>query len=422
MSVVLISAVDPYPTDAGKKVVLAGFIDYFVERYGAEDVHYVKVGAAPLHDFPVTVHVVPPPTRTAVLRAIATKVVVGRASLQEAFLSSSRTAAAIDAIISDVRPTLLVYDTIRMAQYAPTDLAAQHICYLDDLFSERYAGMLRAAEQYPDVDSSPLGNFADHIPKVLQPLADHRASRTALLRAERRLVRRSEDRVAKAFRRCLLVNQNEVDVLIQRARLQPDRVRCVPPLFAPRNEIERDYHGDAEFVFLGLLSLAHNDDGVRWFLRAVWPLLLEKVPHAHLSVIGRHAGDELLSMAAELGDSVTVKGYVEDLGEAMGRAAAVVNPLRFGSGIKLKVIEALARAIPVVSTPIGAEGIAHGAGTGVLVGADPVALAELLCELTDERNNSEVSADAERHFRTRYSRQAVFAVYDDAFDVAGRGR
>ncbi|TPG34233.1 glycosyltransferase family 4 protein [Mycolicibacterium hodleri] len=417
MSVVLVSAVDPYPTDAGKKVVLAGFVDYFVQRYGAESVHYVKVGDPPQRAFPVPVHVVPAPSRAAVLRGIATRVAVGRASLQEAFLGSPQTAAAITQIISEIRPRLQVYDTVRMAQYAPSDVAAQQICYLDDLFSERYEGMLRAAKLYPDVNSSPLGNFADHVPRRLQPLADHRISRTALLRAERVLVRRSEDRAAKAFRRCLLVNQNETDLLIRRTGVAPGRIVCVPPLFAPRVEVERRYSGGAEFVFLGLLSLAHNDDGLRWFLRAVWPVMLERIPHAHLRVIGRHAGPELLAMAAELRGSVTVEGYVDDLDDAMARAAALINPLRFGSGIKLKVIEALARAVPVVSSSIGAEGISSGAGTGILVGADPAALADLLYSLTDPHRNAEASADARRHFQASYSRAAVFAAYDNAFDL-----
>ena len=124
MSVALISAVDPYPTDAGKKVVLAGFVDYFAARYGPDNVHYIKVGAAPAGDFPVRLHVVPGPSRAAVLGNLLTKVTTGRASLQEAFLGSARTAEQIARILADVAPRLHVYDTVRMAQYAPADEAA----------------------------------------------------------------------------------------------------------------------------------------------------------------------------------------------------------------------------------------------------------------------------------------------------------
>lgn len=417
VSVVLVSAVDPYPTDAGKKIVLAGFLDYFAARYGPENVHYIKVGATLKPDFPVTAHVVPGPSRAAVLRTLVTRVVTGRASLQEAFLYSRQTADAIARCIAEIQPTLQVYDTIRMAQYAPAHVVAKHICYLDDLFSERYARMLEAAKRYPDVDSNPLGNFAEHIPKRLRSLADNRVSRNALLRIERALVRRSEDRTARAFLRCLLVNEDEVGVLTRRSGVPAGRVQCVPPLLSPPASVERRYAGAPAFVFLGLLSLPHNDDGVRWFLRTVWPLVLAKLPDARLRVIGRDVGSEVLALAAEWPDSVSVDGYVADLGEALGESAALINPLRFGSGVKLKVIEALGRSLPVVSTPIGAEGISSGPGSGVLIGRDAGEFADVLCSLTDRERNAEVSADARTHFEATYSRDAVFTVYDTAFSL-----
>ena len=415
MSVALISAVDPYPTDAGKKVVLAGFVDYLADRYGPHNVHYIKVGAPPAQDFPVTLHVVPGPSRAAVVRNMVTRVATGRASLQEAFLGSPRTAEAIDRVIGEIRPQLQVYDTVRMAQYAPDRIAADQICYLDDLFSERYDRMLRAAETHRDVELSPLGNFAEHIPRRLRPLATNRVGQSVLLRAERALVRRSEDRAARTFRRCLLVNAEEVAVLTQRTGSPPGRIQCVPPLLAAPSTPDRRYRGTPDFVFLGLLSLPHNDDGLRYFLRSVWPKVLALLPDARLRVIGRDALPALLAEAGELTASVSVDGYVADLGDALGGAAALINPLRFGSGIKLKVIEALGRSLPVVSTPVGAEGIASGPGTGVLVGREPGELAGLLASLTDTALNAEVSAEARTHFLATYSRQAVFDVYDTAF-------
>jgi glycosyltransferase involved in cell wall biosynthesis len=415
VAVALISAVDPYPTDAGKKVVLAGFIDYLSERHGRDNVHYIKVGAPPHQQFPVQVHVVPGPSRGQVLGNLITKVATGRASLQEAFLGSRRTAAGISEILGKIRPDLQVYDTVRMAQYASDQVAATQVCYLDDLFSERYERMLAASRRYGEINVSPLGNFAEHVPAKLRPLATHRHSQTLLLRAERSLVRRSEDRTVHRFRRSLLVNADEASVLADRSSAPAHRIRSVPPLVLAPASPERHWDGEPEFVFLGLLSLPHNDDGLRSFLRTAWPQIVERLPGARLRVIGREARPELSELAATMRDSVQVDGYVTDLGEALGGAAALVNPVRFGSGIKLKVIEALGRALPVVSTPIGAEGIASGPGTGVLVSAEPAEFTELLCSLINPSYNAEVSAQAREHFLSRYSRPAVFAAYDDAF-------
>lgn len=417
VSVALISAVDPYPTDAGKKVVLAGFLDYFADRYGPDNVHYVKVGEPAGGDFPVVLHRAPGPRRVDVLRNVAVKVTTGRASLQEAFLGSRQTAAAVTRILDEVEPTLRIYDTVRMAQYAPADVAAQQICYLDDLFSERYDRMLKAARRYPDVEISPLGNFAEHVPKQLRPLATNRVSQSALLRLERKLVLGSENRVARRFRRCLLVNATEAAELAQRIGAAPGQIQSVPPLVNIVSSGERQYRGAPEFVFLGLLSLPHNADGLQSFLRTVWPLVLARMPDAHLRVIGRDVSPKLLAFTAEFADSVTVDGYVPDLGEALNGAAALVNPLRFGSGIKLKVFEALGRGLPVVSTTVGAEGIASGPGSGIVVADDAAEAADALCSLTSVARNAQCSGEARHHFASTYSRQAVFEVYDEVFAI-----
>lgn len=411
----LISAVDPYPTDSGKKIVLAGFLRYFADRFGAQNVHYIKVGAAPQQDLGVAVHVVPGPARGTVLWNLLTRASIGRSSLQEAFLNSKVTSAAIGRVIDQIGPGLQVYDTVRMAQYAPDSVAAQQICYLDDLFSARYGRMLKAARTFPDVDTNPLGTFAQYVPRRLRWLGANHLAQTALLRTEQSLVRRSEDRVARRFRRSLLVNAEEAAILVARTGVEPSRVRCVPPLLTALSTAPRSYDGGPEFVFLGLLSLAHNDDGLQWFLRAIWPQVRARLPGARLRVIGRDPQPKLLKLAAPMADSVSIEGYVPDLGEALGQAAVMVNPLRFGSGIKLKVIEALARGLPVVSTPVGAEGIASGPGSGVLVGQEPAELTDLLCSLTDTARNSEVSAEAWAHFRSTYAMEAVYATYDAAF-------
>ncbi len=418
MTVALISPVDPYPSDAGKKVVLAGFISYFTARYGRDHVHYIFPGSAARYstgsdNFPADLYPVPLPRRLVALGNVPTRALTGRSSLQEALLYSRETQRAIADARDAIAPTVEVYDTVRMAQYAG-DSASTQICYLDDLFSERYTAMLAAATRYPDIDIAPLGNFSEYVPSVLRPLAENRRWQVALLRAERKLVRKSEDEVARRFRRSLLVNRVEAATLTRRAGVSAGTVRAIPPLVGSPGAVPRRAVGP-EFVFLGLLSLPHNDDGLRWFLREVWPIVVDRLPSARLRVVGREARGGLLRLAAGFADSVSVEGYVEDLSSIFISAAALINPLRFGSGIKLKVIEALARGLPVVSTTVGAEGIQNGAERGVLVADRPDEIAATLCELTSPRTNLEVADAALAHFESVYSRDAVFAAYDAAF-------
>lgn len=412
--IAIVSAVNPFPTDAGKKVVLAGLLEYFADRHGADSVHYIHVGQLE-SPFPTAVTTVSRPRPYEAAWQILTRSAAGRASLQESLLRSPRTGTEIRRALERIQPDVIVYDTLRMSQYAEETGATQQICYLDDLFSERYATMLRTAARHPEIDIAPLGNFAKFVPSPLRPIAGHRRGWQALLEVERRLVRRSEDNVPHRLDRALLISEPEALALRSRTGLGEDRIMAVPPLLREPGRRPRGPSDRPTYVFLGQLSLPHNDDGLRSFLTHVWPLILAAEPGALLRIIGRSPRDGVSTAAASFGDSITVEGFVPDLGEALGSATAMVNYLRFGSGIKLKVIEALGHGLPVVSTPIGAHGIDSGPASGLLVAEDPQEFADHLLALADRVRNSELSQAARTHFDRVYSRHAVMSRYDLAF-------
>ncbi len=421
-SAAVVSIVDPYPADSGSKVVLAGFLDFLLDRLGATNVHYVLVGGrrdADRTDFPVVLHELAGPRTTDRVLSVLTRSTTGRGSVQESMVHSRAVAAAVDATLRSLTADLEIFDTVRTSQFAGPGHNARRVCYLDDLFSERYRLMLGAMRRFPGVDMQPLGTFAHHVPALLRPIASSIAGQRALLSVERRLVRRSEDLAARAFDTCLLVNPGEAKLLRARAGVGPDRVQSVPPLVAePAEDPKRDYRGAADFVFLGKLSQPHNEDGLRSFLVEVWPEMLRHRADARLRVIGRAPRPALRAVIDGLGDTVSLEGFVPDLDAALSGAAAMVNPLRFGTGIKIKIMEALARALPVVSTSVGADGVDHGPGTGVLVSDNTEHTVQTLLGLTDTDANRLASAAAVEHFRRRYARPAAFASYDRAFGLA----
>jgi len=417
-AVAVVSVVDPFPQDSGKKVVLAGFLDHLADRVGAANVHYLLVGGRATgsgRDFPVRLHELPAPTMAHRLASVATHAGTARCSLQEAMVRSPVTARAIAQVLRDLAVDLEIYDTVRLAQYAGAADAARQVCYLDDLFSERYRLMLAAMRRHPDVDLQPLGAFAGQVPAAVRPLATRPAMQRTLLAVEQRLVRRSEERAAHRFGTCLLVNPVEAELLRSWTGLGADRVLAVPPLLSRSRSGYREYRGAPEFVFLGLLSLPHNDDGLRSFLLEVWPQVLRQCPDARLRVVGREPRKELGELVNRYSGSVVLDGYVPDLDAVLAGAAAMINPLRFGTGIKIKVIEALSRGLPVVSSPIGAAGMAHGPETGVFLATDVRGTVDAMLWLTDPQINRRASQAAETHFARRYSREVVFACYDRVF-------
>jgi glycosyltransferase involved in cell wall biosynthesis len=276
--------------------------------------------------------------------------------------------------------------------------------------------MLSAMRSDKSIEFRPLGNFARHVPPRLHALTENSFTQKALLRAETSLIARSENRAAQSFSRCLLINPHETALLQKRAAVPAGRIDTLPPLLKAAQRVKRNYRGAPRFLFLGLLSLPHNDDGLRTFIRHVWPRVLRRMPDANLRVVGRDPQPELLTAISEFGGgAVSLEGFVPDLRALMAESAAMVNPLRFGSGIKLKVIESLAQGLPVVSSDIGASGVLSGAENGVCLAKTPDEWVDHLDALTAPGHNSETSAAAATHFARVYSRDAVFARYDAIF-------
>ncbi len=106
--------------------------------------------------------------------------------------------------------------------------------------------------------------------------------------------------------------------------------------------------------FVGLMSYAPNADAARWFAREVLPLVRAEIPGATLRVVGRY-GERLEDLRTLAGVEIT--GEVPDLAPELDRADVAVVPIRFGAGTRLKVVEALANRIPLVTTTVGCEGI-----------------------------------------------------------------
>jgi len=123
-------------------------------------------------------------------------------------------------------------------------------------------------------------------------------------------------------------------------------------------------------------------DAARFFLADIWPRILEKVPEAEFHLVG--TASELVRQLAAAVPRVHLRGFVDDLADVYAESAVSVAPIRFGTGTRIKILEAFAHACPVVSTLPGAEGIAAVPGRDIELAADSVDFAErtisLLCD------------------------------------------
>ena len=131
-------------------------------------------------------------------------------------------------------------------------------------------------------------------------------------------------------------------------------------------------------LHLGAMDWTPNQQGVRWLLDEVWPLVIETHPGAQLDLAGRHMPEEFTSDPLQ---GIHVLGEVKDAAETYDTACAVVVPLHAGSGMRIKLAEAMAAGRPVVTTTKGMEGLDLEDGKHVLVANTQEEMAAALVRL-----------------------------------------
>lgn len=148
----------------------------------------------------------------------------------------------------------------------------------------------------------------------------------------------------------------------------PDKPIRNIPLYIYNDEperIEKDFSKRKDILFVGGFKHAPNVDAVLWFGKEIFPRILEKYPDIIWHIVGSSAPDEVKALA---NDNIIIEGFVtdEELGEMYRKYRMVVVPLRYGAGVKGKIVEAAYYQIPVVTTAIGGEGLDSTVGSFVM--------------------------------------------------------
>lgn len=226
------------------------------------------------------------------------------------------------------------------------------------------APFLRALPRRPRVAVLVLHDVRTRLYESRARAARGAASR-AWWRLQARLYGRFEARWCGRYDLVTTVSTADADWV--RAHTAAPAVTVVPlpvdaDYFTPRDDLPEQ---PGRIVFTGHMGHAPNADAAVFFAREVLPRVRARVAAAHLSVVGRHPGRDVLALAALPGVEVT--GEVPDVRPHLAAAQVVVVPLRFGAGARQKILEAWAMQRCVVSTPLGAEGLDARDGENLLL-------------------------------------------------------
>jgi len=145
-------------------------------------------------------------------------------------------------------------------------------------------------------------------------------------------------------------------------------------------------HSDPKSVFhLGSMDWQPNLEGVEWFMKRVWPMVVKKDPTLKLYLAGRKMPEWLLEHEQ---DGVTVVGEIDDAQAFIKSKNIMVIPLKSGGGMRVKLVEALALEKPVISTPLGANGVCIEDGKNILIARQPKEFAQAILALSEGKEKA----------------------------------
>jgi glycosyltransferase involved in cell wall biosynthesis len=166
---------------------------------------------------------------------------------------------------------------------------------------------------------------------------------------------------------------------------------------------------------LGTMFWPPNVQGVLWFAREVWPHVQREVPEAHLVIIGRRPPAGVLALPSE-DNSIEVLGFVEEPDPYLKRTAAFIVPLHAGAGMRVKIMDAWAWGLPVVTTTLGAEGIDVRHGVNAMVADDALSFAGATVRLLREPGLREkLRASGRSDLVERYDWRTRYREWDEVY-------
>lgn len=253
-----------------------------------------------------------------------------------------------------------------------------------------------------------------------------RTAQTASSRAMRVFARLQAPRVRRFESRLLAVGAGISCVSQEDARALEGLVPGLAPLVVPngvdleRYRFRQTPSTEKMVFFVGDLSWPPNAEAVRWFGDKVWPLLRRRRPDCASEVVGREPPSSLRRLASA---DFRLLGEQSDTRPFWNRAAVAVVPLQAAGGTRLKILEAAACGVPVVSTSVGAEGLSLRPGSEILIADKAGEFAEAVARLLDATpEGRRLAAAARARVEREYSWPAIGRAFARELLRRSRGR
>ena len=336
MKVLLLTQVLPYPPDSGPKVKTYHVLKYLTEQHDVTLVSFVRESDKPeyiQHLEMLCQRVITVPMKRAKFRDLG-------------YLGQSIVSGQPWMIVRDERPEM---------RRVLTDLAAGEsfdVVHADQLNMAQYALALPFTDARKVLD---LHNALWMLYKRLSETSTASDPTKYILKRDWRLLKRYEGEMCRTFDAVTAVTDDD-RILLQEAGA-PDNITVIPIAVDTQKQqfLNRNPSGP-HIVHIGTMYWPPNIDGINWFLEDIYPLIKLHLPDVRCTLIGSRPPESILRHSTA-DRTITVTGYVEDPLPFLEDSGMMIVPLRAGGGMRVKILNALAQGLPMVSTTIGCEGI-----------------------------------------------------------------
>jgi len=399
MNILFLTQILPYPPDAGPKVktwhvlqalVRQGHSIYFVSFVRPEEIEHVPA----LEEICQEVHVVP----------IRRSRIADIGYMIRSYLTN--------------RPFLVERDDLPAFQDVVNKLVRKQqidFIHADQLTMVQFAirGASISQDKKPKVvfDAhnavwTVVKRMRENVPWYLKPVLDIETNRVK--RYEGELLKRVDHVLAVTdVDRASLEEALKFAKVARKENISPITVIPISVNTQQLQPIKRE-PDSMNIVTLGTLHYPPNADGIRWFVEEAFPLIRAKMPEVKLTIIGKNPPKDFLKLANEPNSGVDVTGFVPELDPYFEESALTVIPVRAGGGMRVRILEAFAYAMPIVTTTVGLEGIQAQPGKDVLVADDPGDFADAVIRLlTDKSLQEQLSANGRHLAEMKYDWQVT---------------
>ena len=216
---------------------------------------------------------------------------------------------------------------------------------------------------------------------------------------------------------CTLVVSSYEQEILQRE--DPRLNVSVVPLTLDMPGRQTDFDGRADLLYIGGFQHTPNVDAVLYFVQSIYPLIKLQLPDIRFYILGSKPPEEILDLARD--SSIVVTGYIEDVAPYFNRCRLSVAPLRYGAGLKGKVITSLSYGLPMVASTIACEGIGLDDDINILIADDPAEFAEKVVRLyTDAALWNRLSTAGFDKVNGEYSTNATRSYFERLFMSLGQ--